>query len=57
MKDGVMYTIGVLRSVLLKNKQSKKLLEPLFVTHIIPELGNKNCGFLRSKVKMKKNFL
>ena len=51
MKDGVLYTIGVLRSVLFKKKQYKKLLEPLFVTHIIPELGNKSCGFLRSKVK------
>jgi hypothetical protein len=45
-----MYTIGILRSVLIKNKQYKKLLEPLFATHIIPEFGNKNCGFLRSKV-------
>jgi hypothetical protein len=48
LKDGILYSIGCLRSTLRKNKLTKNSLEGMLVTHVFPEFENPR-GFLRAR--------
>lgn len=48
LKDGILFSIGSLRSQLRKAKQTKDSLEMMLMAHVFPEFENPN-GFLRAK--------
>lgn len=50
-KDGAMHIIGSLATTLLKRKMYKDQLEPMLMTHVVPEYKS-DQGFMRARVKL-----
>lgn len=49
LKDGILYSIGNMKQLFLKNNMTKDKLEELLLMFVFPEFKNEKCPYLRAR--------